>query len=151
MSSKLFTIREAKSSDAENGLFDVLSQLTDAPPLSVDTLSSLLSKRSASGIITLVAISNDNDHVIGTASIIFEQKLIRNASIAAHIEDVVVDNQIRGSGLGRKLVQNLVEMAQQRNCYKVVLHCSNENVPFYLRCGLQQKGIQMAIYTKQSS
>lgn len=32
---------------------------------------------------------------------------------------------------------------QEAGCYKVILDCSEENVPFYEKCGLIKKEVQM--------
>lgn len=32
---------------------------------------------------------------------------------------------------------------QEAGCYKVILDCSEDNVPFYEKCGLTRKEVQM--------
>ena len=56
---------------------------------------------------------------------------MHNARSVGHIEDVVVDKASRGCGYGKIIVRFLIAMAQQQNCYKVILDCSNENIGFY--------------------
>lgn len=51
------------------------------------------------------------------------------------IEDVVTDEKVRGKGVGRKIVEALVDHAKKLNCYKVILNCSIDNEPFYEKCG----------------
>lgn len=34
-------------------------------------------------------------------------------------------------------------LAQELGCYKVILDCSEDNVPFYEKCGLTRKEVQM--------
>lgn len=36
-----------------------------------------------------------------------------------------------------------VRPAQELGCYKVILDCSEDNVPFYEKCGLTRKEVQM--------
>jgi glucosamine-phosphate N-acetyltransferase len=89
-----------------------------------------------------------------------------------HIEDVVVDNSYRGQRLGQRyarahqqqhsfllpdlphhltltcdtghrLINALCDAAQELGCYKVILDCSEANVPFYEKCGLTRKEVQM--------
>ena len=50
--------------------------------------------------------------------------------------NVVVDKDARGSGLGQKIVQHCIDHARDAGCYKVILDCSNKNVPFYINCGM---------------
>ena len=37
-------------------------------------------------------------------------------------------------------------VGEQVGCYKVILDCSEGNVPFYERCGFQRKEVQMAVH-----
>lgn len=34
-------------------------------------------------------------------------------------------------------------LLQELGCYKVILDCSEDNVPFYQKCGLVKKEVQM--------
>ena len=36
-----------------------------------------------------------------------------------------------------------MKAAEEAGCYKVILDCSEENVPFYAKCGLTKKEVQM--------
>jgi hypothetical protein len=42
-----------------------------------------------------------------------------------------------------RVIEALMEAAKDMGCYKVILDCSNDNVPFYSKCGLEKKEIQM--------
>ena len=84
--------------------------------------------------------------IVGTAALLIEKKFIRGASAAAHVEDVVVDSTVRGQKLGARLVGACVEAARAGGCYKLILDCSEANVPFYTKCGLTRKEVQMVQY-----
>jgi glucosamine-phosphate N-acetyltransferase len=75
--------------------------------------------------------------IIGTASVLIEHKMLHYGSKVGHIEDVVVANRTRVKGIGRTLVEKCVEFCKTNNCYKVILNCSNENIPFYENCGFR--------------
>lgn len=36
-----------------------------------------------------------------------------------------------------------MEHANARGCYKVILDCSEDNIAFYQKCGLERKEVQM--------
>ena len=85
---------------------------------------------------------NDNYHIVvafsdfsilGTASLFIEKKI--NGVSAGHIEDVVVSRSQRGIGIGGLLIKNLIKTAKKKKCYKIILNCSDKNVPFYEKLG----------------
>ena len=84
--------------------------------------------------------------IVGTATLFIELKFIRGCASCGHIEDVVVDSTYRGKQLGKKLIERLREEAADAGCYKIILDCSEENQPFYEKCGLQRKEVQMVQY-----
>ncbi|KAH9545055.1 hypothetical protein CY35_12G029000 [Sphagnum magellanicum] len=84
--------------------------------------------------------------IVATGSILVEYKFVRNCGKVGHIEDVVVDNSVRGQHLGLRIVEFLTTFAEEAGCYKVILDCSTENATFYEKCGLSIKGTQMAKY-----
>ena len=83
---------------------------------------------------TLVAISNDI--VVGTGSLLVERKI--TGRIAGHIEDVVVLRPYRKKGTGAAIINGLIDIAKQKKCYKVILNCSDKNVPFYDKFGFMK-------------
>lgn len=94
-------------------------------------------------------IENNNKNtkvIIGSVTIFIETKLIHNFGKVAHVEDVIVDNTCRGKGLGKMLVQKCIDYAQKHDCYKIILNCSDENIPFYEKCGFSKKENEMALY-----
>ena len=76
----------------------------------------------------------DNHKIIGTGTLIIEQKVIHNFGKVGHIEDVVIDKNVQGKGLGKKLINFLIDQSKINNCYKVVLSCSDDKVNFYKKC-----------------
>ena len=57
-----------------------------------------------------------------------------------------MDKNCRGRGMGLVIVRALMKVADQMGCYKVILDCSEDNQPFYEKCGLNRKEVQMACY-----
>ena len=78
--------------------------------------------------------------IVGSGTIIFEPKLIRGGSYIGHIEDIVVDEQYRCKGIATRIIENLIEFAKEKKCYKVILDCQNE------KSGFDNHGIQMTKY-----
>ena len=93
-----------------------------------------------------IIVAKYQDQIVGTTTILIEPKIIHNLSKVAHVEDVVVDNAYRSMGIGKKLMQKAKEIAQNHSCYKIILDCSDSNIPFYLKCLYATKERQMVQY-----
>lgn len=139
------TLRGIRAEDGKNGLWEVYSQLTKAPPLSKEKLEAIIDELRADRKREIVVALNGRK-VVGTASLLLERKLIRGGALCAHIEDVVVAQSQRGKGTGKLLVNHLTQLAQERGAYKVILDCAEDNVAFYEKCGFEKKEVQMAHY-----
>ncbi|MDA8558640.1 GNAT family N-acetyltransferase [Flavobacteriaceae bacterium] len=90
--------------------------------------------------ITLVSV--DSNTVTGVASLHIIKKLTRTLGL---IEDVAVNENYRGKGIGKKLVERLVEIASKKSCDKTVLNSSEKNSEFYEKIGFEKNEIQMII------
>lgn len=96
-----------------------------------------------SGIIGVVAEANKE--VIGFASLLLEVKL--RGGIVGHIEDVVVSDTHRSSGIGRGLLQELIKRGEK--CYKFTLCCDSVNVDFYKKVGFREGHLEMKLFPKR--
>lgn len=83
--------------------------------------------------------------IVGSATLYVLEKLLHSGSYVAQIEDVCVSKSHGGKGLGKKLVDGLVELSKELECYKVVLNCSEDLVGFYEKSGFYQKEVQMRL------
>lgn len=45
-----------------------------------------------------------------------------------------------------RLIEELTQRAAALQCYKIILDCGEHNVPFYEKCGLVKKEVQMVRY-----
>jgi glucosamine-phosphate N-acetyltransferase len=89
---------------------------------------------------SIVALDS-NDSVLGFGTLLIEKK-IRGGKLG-HIEDIVVCADKRGTGLGKDIILQLEKIAIKAGCYKLVLNCSEHNVRFYEKTGLEVHGISM--------
>ena len=90
--------------------------------------------------ITLVSV--DNNTITGVASLYIIKKLTRTLGL---IEDVAVNENYRGKGIGKKLVEKLIGIAADKKCDKTVLNSSEQNSEFYKKIGFEINEIQMII------
>ena len=93
-----------------------------------------------------IYILEENNNLVGSGTILFEKKFIHNISLYGHIEDIIIKKEYRKKGLGKLLINNLVQVCKDRKCYKILLDCSDELINFYEKCGFKNNGNQMTIY-----
>jgi NDP-sugar pyrophosphorylase family protein len=83
------------------------------------------------------------DIVVGTGSVLIEDKLIHCMGKVGHIEDVVVDEMYRNLGLAKMLMVRLIEFARDAGCYKVILDASDTVEGFYKKLGFHRHANNM--------
>jgi glucosamine-phosphate N-acetyltransferase len=135
-------IREMTGPDLAHGLLESLTALAEVN-LSFEEAAEVLRARMRSGVRTYVACIGD--HVVGTASLIVEQKFIHKGGKVGHIEDVAVHPDCRHLRVGSALVRHATEQARKLGCYKVILNCFERLVPFYEGLGYHKHDVGMRI------
>jgi glucosamine-phosphate N-acetyltransferase len=73
--------------------------------------------------------------IVGSITLVNEQKFIRHASSRGRIEDVVVDDTYRGKRLGKLITDFMVLLSKHIGCYKLSLECEDKLRPFYSQFG----------------
>lgn len=137
-------IRRAVESDYYNGHVEILKQLSDTiDKLTIEQYKYLIDSECSN---THVFVLESESKVMGSITVLIEQKLIHNFGRVAHIEDVVVGNEYRGKNYGKLLVDFAVNFAKTKGCYKVILNCNDSVKSFYEKLGFVYKNHQMAIY-----
>lgn len=99
----------------------------------------------------VLVITDDNDQIVGTGTLVAERKFLFETGIQGHIEDVAIVKSHQGQGLGLALLNALSHVAAQIGCYKTILDCSAKNVKFYEKCGYNQGGCEMQRYIDEKA
>ena len=81
--------------------------------------------------------------IVGSTTLLIEQKFIHKGGLVGHIEDVVVKKEFEGQGIGMRLVKSLLDVAKQKKCYKTILNCKDDLRPFYTKMGFNQATNEM--------
>ena len=138
-----YQITELEKDDYYRGFLRLLEQLTtvNVDDITYDQFLNQLDK-----IKSKVFVIRHDNQIIGTSSVFIEPKFIRKLSHVGHIEDVVVEKNYRGKGLGKMLLNHCLRYAKDQNCYKVILNCENKNIKFYEKCGFINKNVEMCQY-----
>ena len=91
--------------------------------------------------------ADEEDRVMGYAFCIFEEHKgdnIRTDIRTLYIDDLCVDEQLRGGGVGRALYRAVEDFARAQGCYNVTLNvwsCNEKAMGFYEACGLMPQKI----------
>ena len=92
---------------------------------------------------------NEKNQVAGYAFCIFQQHIGNNILTdikTLYIDDLCVDENIRGQHIGKRLYEHVVQFAKEQGCYNVTLNVWSLNesaMKFYEACGLVPQKIGM--------
>src|SRR5579863_2950159 len=129
-------IRKLQKKDLSNGFLHSLDSLRNTSSMSPKKAQAVFDRISGNpNEIVYVAVMDSK--IVGAASIIIEQKFIHDGGKVGHIEDVVVAREFQGKGIGQKIVRALLEYAQKHGCYKTILDCTEDLIPFYKKLGFK--------------
>ena len=81
---------------------------------------------------------------IGIGDVISFGQIFNQNDIRSLVKrDVVVKENQRGKGIGKLLVNTLIEKAKKNNCDKIILSSSEKNLKFYKKLGFQKNEFEM--------
>ena len=129
-------IREIEEDDLENGFLETLDFLRNASGLDKNKSKEIL-KQIKQNPNHIIHVAIDDKKIVGSTTLLIEQKFIHDGGLVGHIEDVVVRKDYEGKGIGIRLVTSLLERAKEKNCYKTILDCKDDVKQFYERIGFK--------------
>lgn len=142
-----YEVRDLHEKDYENGFIDILSELTVTGDITkVDFLRRLELMKSTGCYFVKVIVRKCDSKVVGAGTLVLEYKFIHGCSMKGHIEDIVIDESLRGKHFGKVLVEDLIDLSKKLGCYKTALCCREGIIGFYRKCGAEPKGAEMVIY-----
>ena len=137
-----FIIRKIIETDLENGFLESLDNLRQTSNLEQSSVRDIL-KKILENENHIIHVAELNGKIVGSTTLLIEQKFIHEGGRVGHIEDVVVNKEFEGRGIGMKLVLSLLDVAKEKKCYKTILNCEDKLIPFYEKIGFKQKSIEM--------
>ena len=135
-------IRKIIESDLENGFLESLDNLRQTSNLEQNSVRNIL-KKILENENHIIHVAELNGKIVGSTTLLIEQKFIHEGGFVGHIEDVVVNKEFEGQGIGMKLVLSLLDIAKEKKCYKTILNCEDKLIPFYEKIGFKQKSTEM--------
>ncbi len=141
----LYQVSKLDKNDYHRGFLNLLEQLTtvDADKITFERFCEHYDKMS-SDVYVIRDISSNR--IVASGTLLLERKFIHNLSSVGHIEDIVVDKDYRGLGLGKSMINHLTNIAKKEGCYKVILNCNRNNIAFYKKCDFKEKEVEMVRY-----
>ena len=129
-------IRKIIESDLENSFLESLDNLKQASDLDLDIAKEIL-RKILDDENHIIHVAEMDGMVVGSTTLLIEQKFIHKGGLVGHIEDVVVKKEFQGQDIGMKLVKSLLDVAKQKNCYKTILNCKDNLKPYYAKMGFK--------------
>jgi glucosamine-phosphate N-acetyltransferase len=138
-----YTIDELNEQHFQNGFIETLSFLNEIDTISQEKLIETFIKLKQNADSTIFVAVTSEGKVVGTTTLLIEQKFIHNCGLVGHIEDVVVHEKFRGQKIADRLIEKAINVAREAGCYKVILDCNEKLVPFYQKLGFKKHEIEM--------
>ena len=95
--------------------------------------------------------ADETDQVLGYAFCIFQQHVDDNIMTdirTLYIDDLCVDETLRGRHIGKTLYDAVLAFAREQGCYNVTLNvwsCNESAMGFYEACGLKPQKVGMEV------
>jgi len=133
--------RLIKEEDIDD-VFILLNQLKKKDLKNIDRKKAWNDFNSNTSSNSIVGIYNNR--IVAYGSVVIENKI--RGEVAGHIEDIVVDSEVRGKMVGVSLIKELIEISKRKGCYRITLFCNEKLVNFYSRNGFKVNNIIMKKY-----
>jgi glucosamine-phosphate N-acetyltransferase len=124
-------------------ILQLLNQLTLAPIFDKNRFNTIIDSLNENHNIYVYL---KDGKIVGMITLLIEQKLIHNGACVAHIEDLVIDKDYQKQGIASELIQYCLTQISSDKCYKIILDCKDELIPFYIKRGFNQTNVQMSKY-----
>ena len=131
-------IREIQESDLEKGFLECLDNLKKASDLEEDKAKNIL-KNILDDSNHIIHVAELDGNIVGSATLLIEQKFIHRGGLVGHIEDVVVKEGFERRQIGRLIIESLLEESRKRGCYKTILDCKDDVKVFYEKIGFKHE------------
>ncbi len=144
-------VRHARAADLD-ALLSLYEELADssitAAPSDRGSSEPLLAQILVDPARHLIVATVDG-RVLGTADLLVVPNLTHHAKPWAIVENVIVGEAVRRTGVGKALMEHLIELARAAGCYKLQLLSGKqrrEAHEFYRRLGLDAVAEGFKIY-----
>ncbi|MEM7018482.1 MAG: GNAT family N-acetyltransferase [Pseudomonadota bacterium] len=130
-------VREAQPNDFD-GVMRLYRQLQPRDPVLTNGADKKVFQAILQNPDLYLFVLIKTDLVVATTYLNIIPNITRSASPYAVIENVVTDEALRGTGVGKQLMQYTLQFAWDEGCYKVMLQTGSKQESthgFYRACG----------------
>lgn len=131
------TVRKIVESDLDNGFLESLDSLRQASDIDRKKARQILDKISKNPD-HVIFVAQYQNKIIGSTTLLIEQKFIHDGGKVGHIEDVVVSKEFQSKGVGVIIIKAVLDYAKSQGCYKTILDCDDKVKPFYEKLGFER-------------
>jgi len=128
-----------------NDVFILLNQLKKIDLENIDRKKAWNDFNSNTSSNSIVGIYNNR--IVAYGSVVIENKI--RGEVVGHIEDIVVDSEVRGKMVGVSLIKELIEISRKKGCYRITLFCNEKLINFYSRNGFKVNNVVMKKYLSE--
>jgi GNAT superfamily N-acetyltransferase len=95
-----------------------------------------------------VYLAKIGERIVGTFELLIMDNLAHSGAPSGIVEDVVVDNEYRSQGIGRKMMEYAINCCREKHCYKLMLSSNIQRERahrFYEGLGFKKHGYSFLI------
>jgi GNAT superfamily N-acetyltransferase len=143
-----YIIRDLKITDFSKGYKALLEDLTVTGNLDEVLFEEIFvyRQRYSKEYYNIVIEEETTGLVVGNGVLFVKHDFTKARKKVGLIEDIVILKRLQGKGLGKKIIDTLLNIASAQSCHQVVLDCSEVNEGFYSKCGFRRIGLEMGLY-----
>lgn len=130
-------VRKIVPADLDNGFLESLDALRKTSNIDKKKAKAILEKISKNPD-HMIFVASMNGKIIGSTTLLIEQKFIHDGGKVGHIEDVVVSEKHQSEGIGATIIRAVLDYAKNQGCYKTILDCDDKVMPFYEKLGFER-------------
>ena len=141
-------VRGAREGDLPD-VIELLAQLHDVPVRAEPPVATGVWRRMLAAPDRHMLVAEDGCQAIGTADLLIVDNLTHGGMPWAIAENVIVDAEHRRRGVGRALMERVIDIARRSGCYKIQLLSNKGRIDarhFYAILDFEESAMGLRLY-----